>query len=321
MQRSFYWDLCEQKLSILCTRIEMRGKLNILNFHLHSENFYLHFLNKLYGYSLQNMNVEEQNVEGIDLRDDTNQIVLQVSSTATKTKIENALGKNLSKYGGYGFKFVSISKDASELRTKTYANPHNLAFSPSVDIHDVPSLLKHIQVLEVDKLHSIYSFLKAELDPTSGGQFTETSLASVIKLLASEDLGDGYEVSKPIPFNVDSKLAFNSLNGASIIIEDYKIHHHRVSRIYNEFDVAGRNKSNLVMQSLRTIYAKLSTSYAGDALFFKVVEEAVDRIRGSANYVEMPLDELEQYVNVLAVDAFIRCKIFKNPNEVANAPS
>lgn len=316
MQRSFYWDLCEQKLSTLCTRIEMRGKLNILNFHLHSENFYLHFLNKLYGYSLQNMNVVEQNVEGIDLRDDDNKIVLQVSSTATKTKIEGALGKDLSKYKDYGFRFVSISKDASDLRGKTYANPHKLTFVPATDIHDVPSLLKYIQVLEIDKQRAIYSFLKAELDVNNGGHFNETSLASIIKILADEDLEDGYEIGKPIPFNVDLKLAYNNLSGASIIVEDYKIHHHRVSRIYNEFDLAGKNKSNLVMQSLRTIYAKLLSSYEGDALFFKVVEEAVERVRKSANHVEIPLDELEQYVNVLAVDAFIRCKIFNNPNVV-----
>jgi len=314
MNRSKYWDLCEQKLSVLCTSIEVRGKLNILNYHNHSENFYLHFLNELYGYNLKNMNEVQQNVEGIDLLDEENQIVLQVSSTATKTKIDSALTKNLSAYTGYAFKFISISKDASALRKNTYKNPHKLVFAPDTDIYDNSSLLKKIQGLDIVKQQSIYSFLKSELDPDIRERFTETNLAAVINLLANEDLTDGYAADKPIPFNVDRKLEANNLEAATLIIEDYKTHHHRVARIYGEFDMAGKNKSNSVLQSLRTIYAKLSINCSGDELFFKVVEQGIKKIQDSANFIAIPLDELEQYVNVLAVDAFIRCKIFKNPN-------
>ena len=45
VNRSLYFNLCEDRLSVLCTRVEMRGKLNILGFHLHSEDFYVGFLN------------------------------------------------------------------------------------------------------------------------------------------------------------------------------------------------------------------------------------------------------------------------------------
>jgi hypothetical protein len=96
MQRSNYWNLCEEKLSILCTRVEMRGRLNILDFHLHCEDFYLQFLNLLFGYTLVNMNATTKNVEGIDLLDIAGKIVLQVSATATKSKVELALSKDLS---------------------------------------------------------------------------------------------------------------------------------------------------------------------------------------------------------------------------------
>lgn len=44
MNRSQYFNYIEEKLNTLATRIESRGKLNILDFHLHSEDFYLHFL-------------------------------------------------------------------------------------------------------------------------------------------------------------------------------------------------------------------------------------------------------------------------------------
>lgn len=321
MNRSWYWENCVNRLSALCTNIEIRGRLNVLNYHNHSENFYLHFINKLYGYKLVNMNEVRQNVEGIDLVDSDNKIVLQVSSTVTKAKINSALTKNLSAYKNYSFKFVSICKDASSLRGNTYDNPHGLIFNPATDIFDVPSLLSKIQGLPVVKQQEISRFLEDELDPGLRERFAESNLAAIINIIANEDLSDGYAADRPIPFNVDRKLVTNKLVSAAVIIEDYKTHHHRVARIYEEFDIAGKNKSNSVLNSMRTMYAKLSTKFSGDELFFNVVDQVIQRIQKSANFIEIPIDELEQYVNVLSVDAFIRCKIFENPNEVQNAAS
>jgi len=43
------------------------------------------------------------------------------------------------------------------------------------------------------------------------------------------------------------------------------------------------------------------------------------KIQNSANYVPIAIEELELCVSVIAVDAYIRCKIFKNPNIANNA--
>lgn len=321
MNRSTYWTLCEDRLSTLCTRIELRGALNILDFHLHSEDFYLHFLNLLYGYALKNLNQATQNVAGIDLIDTVGKIVLQVSATATKAKIESALTKDLSAYKDYRFKFISISKDASVLRKHSYTNPHELTFTPNSDIYDVKSLLNDIAHLEISKQKIVYDFLKKELGPAVEQPLPETNLAEVISILAKENLSDKPSTSNSIPFNVDEKLTFNNLDTAALVIEDYMYHHPRIERIYAEFDIAGMNKSKSVLDSLRTSYIKLSSKYSGDELFFQVVEHAIKTVQGSANHVDMPLDELELCVNVLAVDAFVRCKIFKKPKDTQYAPA
>lgn len=319
MNRSLYWDLCEERLSYLCTRVELRGKLNILNFHLHAEDFYVNFLNVLFEYKLKNMNAVSQNVEGIDLIDTTNELVLQVSSTASKTKIESALAKNLAPYKKYRFNFVSISKDASELRKKTFLNPHGLAFDPQNDIHDVKSILNFILHLDIDRQRVVYDFLKKELHPISDTPPVDTNLAAIINILAKEDIEDTGHTSRPVVFDVDKKLIFNNLVAASIIIEEYKVQHHRINRMYAIFDTAGQNKSTAVLSGLRQTYIKLSAKHAGDDLFFQVVDHAVRTVQASANYIAMPLDELEMWMNALAVDAFIRCRIFKNPAEQVNA--
>ena len=114
MNRAKYFNFIESKLSLLATRIEMRGGLNILDLHLHSENFYLHFFKVLFGWELENRNAVDPNAAGVDLLDTTNKIIVQVSATATKQKIESALAKDLSTYKGYSFKFISISNEDLE---------------------------------------------------------------------------------------------------------------------------------------------------------------------------------------------------------------
>ncbi|MBD8757054.1 ABC-three component system protein [Pseudomonas coleopterorum] len=318
MNRSIYFNLCEERLSILCTRVELRGKLNILDFHLHSEDFYVSFLNLLFGYALKNINASAQNVEGIDLVDVAGKLVLQVSSTATKFKIESALGKDLSAYRGHNFKFLSISKDAKHLRGGVYANPHGLIFLPEYDVYDVSSILNKILHLDIAKQQKIYDFLKSELKADIERPLTETNLASIINIISEDDLFAAESSASIDAYSLDEKIGVNKLVVGAQIIEDYKIYHPRIEQVYGLFDAAGRNKSKSVLDSLRYTYLQLSVEYGGDVLFFKIIEAVVEKVRTSANYVTMPLDELERNVKILAVDAFIRCKVLQEPKGVKN---
>lgn len=161
MNRSQYISFITDKLALLVTRIELQGSLNLLNDHIHAEIFYRDFFNLLFDWSLEK--TDNNNEPGIDLIDKKNRIVVSVSSTATREKIENSLAKTNSSYKGYFFKFISISKDAHKLTSKDYSNPHNLIFSPAEDIFDTKILLKKISELEIDSLKEVYEFLKKEL--------------------------------------------------------------------------------------------------------------------------------------------------------------
>lgn len=112
MNRSKYFDYIEEKISFLSYRIKNRGKINLLDLNIHSETFFAEMLNKVLNLKLKNMNAIKQNVEGIDLIDEENKVIVQVSSTNTKTKIENSLKKNIIKrYSDYRFIFVPIVGD------------------------------------------------------------------------------------------------------------------------------------------------------------------------------------------------------------------
>jgi hypothetical protein len=314
MNRSHIFDACEKHLSVLCTRVTMRGKLNVLNLHQHCEDFYAGLLNRLWSLQLQNMNAEAQNAEGIDLIDKQDKIIVQVSSTATKQKVNAALGKDLSAYKGHSFRFMSIATDASHLRRGVFANPHNLAFDPTADVYDVTLLLSAILHASLAKQREIYDYLKEELsEPGAERILHESNLASIINIIAKQDLTGHFGEISVADFNVDEKVAFNGLHAAASVIEDYKVYSHIVDHTYAEFDNSGVNKSKSVLDTFRNTYLKLSAKHSGDDLFFRIVEEVITRVEESANFARIPIEELSLSVNILAVDAFIRCKIFKKP--------
>ena len=123
-----YYDYIDERLNSHSLQVRRSGKLNHLSLNVHSENFYYLFLNLLYGWKLSNLNDKLQNVEAIDLIDQENKLIVQVSAINTKDKIEKSLEKkSVADYSGYAFKYVLISdKDADSLRKIRLTTPINL---------------------------------------------------------------------------------------------------------------------------------------------------------------------------------------------------
>ena len=316
MNRSHYFNYIEDKLNTLAYRVETRGRLNLLDTHLHSENFYLHFFNLLFGHQLENLNSRLQNVEAIDLIDNQNKIIIQVSSTCTKQKVESSLSKGVLKnYTGYSFKFISISKDATELRKSTFKNPYFLSFSPLTDIYDVTSILNDILTRSSPEQKRIYKFIKEELGVDIDVTKFDSNLASVINILSKERWDDANNHDSTNSFEVDRKITFNELDRSRSIIEEYRVYYKKVDEKYSEFDQQGVNKSFSVLRSISKEYILLKGKGNPDEIFEEVIERTKNKVLESANFIEIPIDELELCVDILVVDAFIRCKIFENPEQ------
>lgn len=310
-------------MHILSYRIATNGKLNMLQLHMHSESFYMHLLNLLYGYSLENLNKVLQNVEAIDLVDHNSKIIIQVSSTCTKNKVESALGKAIiKKYSNYNFKFISISQDASNLRKNNFKNPHGVSFVPSYDIIDITSILNEVLQKSIDEQVSIYKFIKSELGDAVDILKLDSNLAIIINILAKENWNSDLGETTIKKFEIERKISHNELNNAKDVIEEYSLFHGRVDSKYSIFDSQGSNKSNSVLATIKREYikAKKSTSDS-DEIFFNVIEVLKNKVIESANYCEIPIDELELCIDILVVDAFVRCKIMENPEGYSYASS
>jgi hypothetical protein len=314
MNRSSYFDYIEEKLNLLAVRIQSKGKLNILDLHIHSENFYPYFLNRLYGWQLSNMNLFKQNVEGIDLIDETNQLIIQISATNTKQKVENSLNKIIFKqYSKYTFKFISIAYDSDNLRNMTFENPYNILFNPKIDIIDKKSILNNVLALDIDNQKNIFHFVQKELGNEVDFTKLDSNMATIINILAKENLSDIISTNN-FHFSIDDKISYNQLVKTKPIIMDYVIHHIQLDEKYKQFDVLGLNKSRSVLQSIRRMYFEAKTEADNaDKIFSLVIDKLIQKVRNSANFVQIPIEELDLCANIVAVDAFIRCKIFENP--------
>ena len=316
MKRPDFFNYIEERISFLAYRIEKRGHLNLLDLNIHSENFYCHFLNLLYNYQLYNMNTIDQNSAAVDLVDDTNKLIVQVSSNNKTAKVNDALSKlDTTLYQGYSFRFVSIAKSAKNLRKKTYTVPAGISFDAQKDIYDVDSILKDIGILEFDLLEHVYLFIEKELGNNIPAMRLESNLTEVIKLLSQENLADVDVLSVPPVFQIEQKLSYNGLIRHKRTIKEYNIYHNLVDKIYSEFDKMGKNKSLAVLSKVQRIYVKWSSVATGDDLMDKVTEEVKQEILNSSNWDSniTASDEMELCVDVIVVDAFVRCKIFNNP--------
>ncbi|MGL4209876.1 MAG: ABC-three component system protein [Candidatus Adiutrix sp.] len=315
MNRQDYFNYIEKKLNLLSSQFIARAKLNILDLNIHAETFFAEFLNKLFDYKFQNMNTVAQNIAAIDLKDEVNKIMAQVSLTCTKQKIESSLSKKeLQAYQGYRFKFISIAKDAENLRTNNFSNPYNVLFNPAEDIIDIKYLLEIILSTSIDRQKTIYEFLKKELETDINILKLESNLTAVIKILAAENLVKSIESPELNSFQIKNKIMFNGLEKIKDEIDDYKIYFSKLNKIYSEFDKEGANKSFSVLQVIQKTYRDLKTSEnRGDKIFNTIIDSIKNKVLNSSNYPQIPVEELEVCVYIVVVDAFIRCKVFENP--------
>lgn len=315
MNRSGYFNYIEEKLNYLSYRIQNRGKINVLDLNIYSETFFAELMNHLLGYNLKNVNQIKQNTEGIDLLDEKNKIIVQVSSTCTKQKIENSLAKEIFQdYLNFHFKFIAIAGDADKLRNNVFKNPHKVSFTPSDDIYDIKSLLNIILNLDISKQRKLYEFIRNELGSDIDIVKMDSNLAAIINILSQENLAPVQGPLEINPFEILRKIEFNDLLPVQSIIDDHMIFFSKVEEKYKEFDKQGSNKSLSVLSTIHSKYIRLAGKVSDpQELFLSIIDNLIVLIKDSKNYIEIPYEELEMCVSILVVDAFIRCKIFKNP--------
>ena len=277
--------------------------------------FQVHLLNLLYNWNLINANAIQHNTPAIDLIYNGENIIVQVSSTNTANKIQTSLDKLEKKYANYNFKFISIAKPVKKLRGHSFNIPTglNVVFNPQEDIYDIASILEKIKSLSITEIKPIYDFIHKELNFESNELKLETGLAHVINELSAINLQSDAINFDTLCFDLENKITKNNLSVFKGVIEQYDVYYNVVQKIYNEFDALGNNKSFAVLQTINKVYLQLKPQFSGDLLYSAIVENLKEKLSLSANLKQFHTEDLELYVDIILVDAFIRCKIFEKP--------
>lgn len=86
-------------------------------------------------------------------------------------------------------------------------------------------------------------------------------------------------------------------------------------KIYNEFDQSGHLKSKAILMKINHKYKQLSQEIRNeDELFFSIFKSFKDEMIYNQELINDNIseEELEICIQIIVVDAFMRCKIFKN---------
>ncbi len=322
INRALNFFYISERLSTLSTLVKMSGKINVLLFHNHSENFYQYFFKILYDWDLVDLNTDQKSEEAIDLFCEDKKLIVQVSATATKSKIEDSIKKlNISKYSGYKFVFISITEDVKDLRKKTFSNPQEIIFDPNVDIYDIARILSDIKKFSIIKQEETKEFLIKELGMAGQTKPLDLNLTKIINILSKQNLSETESAITIKGFNIDEKIEFNNLVEIKDVINEFAAYQPKLDKIYTEFDSQGFNKSTSILSLMKSEYIKCRKNSKNEELFYLIFDRLKSKIIESKNFLDTEEEILDMCLYIIMVDSFVRCKIFENPSNYKYAPT
>lgn len=300
------------RLTQLASNIYQRGKLNLTDMHVMSEDFFAGLLNIIYGLNLRNANIDKQNAEGIDLYDDKEKVIIQVSATCSKKKIQHSLDEAGKSYKGYHFRFLPmIVCSANSQKKQEYVLSDDITFDPKKDILEIATLLKDVQSDTTGyRVEQVVDYIKKNLCTLSGERLMSGLEYVIVEL--SKDGSEDSAIDTNL-YRIEAKIAFNGLSYGQDIINEYANQYKKVSRIYEEYSKQGQYKSKAVLQKLHNVYLQYKNEYSGDDLFKRIEKELCSLVDAGNMPHGFTQEELEMCVDILMVHAFMECNIFEKP--------
>lgn len=140
----------------------------------------------------------------------------------------------------------------------------------------------------------------------------------IILLNKNKELNDGNEEILNPP-KTNEKIKFNNLIENRPIIENYKVFQGKLNLVFKEIENDGSNKKEIILIDINTLYKKEILNYKNieeirnnaDLIFNNIREKLLEKLETKNNETE--IEVLEYGLNIIIVDAFMRCKIFEEP--------
>lgn len=322
MNRQRYHQSIKDLLLAHSEELKNNSRLNLQDAHIYSESFIAGLLNRIYDRQFENINEKVRNTPGIDLIDESNKLIAQVSTTSTKQKIQDSLNKiECNKYTEHTFFFIAMTYNKNKLKEPSFDVSDNIIFDPKEHILNYSDFVNYLFFKPTDKLQEVHEYLTEELKLPTRNQTTPnfSNLAKIVNMLSKESLEPPTDSPESQDFKIEDKIFFNNLETVRDIIQDHALYTNALDQIYSTADQEGKNTSFSVLQTLRNMYTQFKQNHNSEGVFHSIIEEVSRRILDSTNYDEISREERDICINIIVVDAFMRCKIFENPQEPTHA--
>lgn len=321
MNRTILINKITTYFSFLVTNVKLSNKMNLTDDSVNCENIFRDVLNCCYDYNLENTNLFKSNYGAIDLKDDNNRVIIQVTSQRNKQKIQSTLEDDILKnFSDFKLMFVLISEDsATHFQLQKYNNPY-LANFDSKNIFAMEDLLRKIQSLATEKLIKIEDCLRLNIVmPIPSIKMLDSNLTAIINLLSKEDLECENNIDNLNIFEIEKKINFNNLALMHDEILEFSGYYSKLNSKYKTLNMSGKNKEKSVLNRLHKFYKEClingsNCSESECEIYENIVEKVINHIKETPNLENsISEEELLLSVEIIVCDAFIKCKIFENP--------
>lgn len=294
--------------------VEASNKPNLTDVNNFSEDFYAQILNLVYDYNLVNENEFNANAAAIDLRDKTNKIAIQVTSTSTLNKtrktVEKFIENNL--FNEYTRLIVLNIVKKSKHQDKKIGNKQ-FSIDSEKDIWDINDILRDIKYIsDIDKIKRICDFLKKELQDKSASTLPNevNTILAMIELLSDgkhPEAGNGF-IEDPDPDKkINKRFSEHSEYLTNRYYDLYLEYGKILDTIHEESDIGGQELRRAGTY-LKGYSDEVLTKNGGDPK--AALQNLVDYFKRHLSNLGFSFDSCaaEFYI----VDQLIKCNVFPN---------
>ncbi len=311
-------DRIVEILSYIRSQVELYSPGNFTDINIYAENFYRDLLNRVFGYSLININIIDQNAAAIDLGDPDASIAIQVTSTSDLSKAKNTVKKfnekNLHKKYGT-LKILNIQKKKKH-KAGEIGDNEKLIFDPQEDVWDISDLVAAIGDKTAPEIGEIREFLEGEVSLPTGETLPSEiqTFQSLIQLLSEEthpNIGSGF-IEEPDP---KGKIEERFSSHESYLKKEFR-------DLYSEYGAVladvrehadlGAVKIRRLRLHLRTLSDDVLSSCDGDP---ESALKALCEMFGSKISAANGLYD-SSAIRFYLIDELIRCNVFPNKEQV-----
>ena len=211
--RKTAFDIISRVLAITRYDIEQHQIINDQSLNIHGENYFRDILNFIHEWELENTNFKSSNFPCIDLIEREKKIAIQITTTRSKEKIENAFKAIREfKLNDYEIRIYFLLEKANlQKETIKYFSTKYSIGDIQRHLYDYTNLIKEIENLETNKLIEL-SFKYFEMHQT---KYTNEI---VLNLICKHILRHSKVVKKDYDddfgsLDTNKKLVLNKING------------------------------------------------------------------------------------------------------------